>query len=143
MLNAMRTQCPHMTRLVWMGYCSHAPLVLMRRGMEFTVLRSAEGSRMGDKFGSFAFDLAVHPAYLEIQAACPSVVFQAATDDLKCYARDPLDLCKMFPIASAALATHVGLRLSQSKSAILLAAGQADLDPADVPVVSCSSVMAR
>jgi hypothetical protein len=43
---------------------------------------------MGDKFGSFAFDLAVHPAYLEIQAACPSVVFQAATDDLKCYARD-------------------------------------------------------
>ena len=51
---------------------------------------------MGDKFGSFAFDLAVHPAYLEIQAACPSVVFQAATDDLKCYARDPLDLYKMF-----------------------------------------------
>ena len=29
---------------------------------------------MGDKFGSFAFDLAVHPAYLEIQTACPSVV---------------------------------------------------------------------
>jgi hypothetical protein len=97
----------------------------MRRGMEFTVLRSAVGSRMGDKFGSFAFDLAVHPAYLEIQ--------EAATDDLKCYARNPLDLCKMFTIASAALATHVGLRLNQSKSAILLAAGQADLDPADVP----------
>ena len=112
MLNAMSKQCPHMTRLFWMGYCSHAPLVLMRRGMEFTVLRSAEGSRISDKFGSFAFDLAVHPAYLEIQAACPSVVFQAATDDLKCYARDPLDLCKMFPIASTALATHVGLRLN-------------------------------
>ncbi len=39
------------------------------------------------------------PSYFEIQAACPSVVFQAATDDLKCYARDLLDLCKMFPIA--------------------------------------------
>ena len=133
MLEAMLRQCPHMARLFWMGYCSHAPLVLMRRGNEFVVLRSAEGARMGDKFGSFAFDLAVHPAYLEIQAACPSVVFQAATDDLKSYARDPLDLCRMFPIASAALEKHAGLRLNQSKSAILLAAGHADLAPEDVP----------
>ena len=132
MLNAMSKQCPHMTRLFWMGYCSHAPLVLMRRGMEFTVLRSAEGSRMGDKFGSFAFDLAVHSAYLEIQAACPSVVFQAATDDLKCYARDPLDLCSPSPALLSRL-SHIGLRPNQSKSAILLAAGQADLEPADVP----------
>ena len=122
-----------MTRLFWMGYCSHAPLVLMRRGNDFVVLRSAEGSRMGDKFGSFAFDLAVHPAYLEIQATCPSVVFQAATDDLKSYARDPLDLCRMFPIASAAIEKHAGVRFNPAKSAILLAAGHADLDPADVP----------
>jgi hypothetical protein len=87
---------------------------------------------MGDKFGSFAFDLAVHPAYLEIQAACPSVVFQAATDDLKCYARDPLDLCSPSPALLSRL-SHIGLRPNQSKSAILLAAGQADLEPADVP----------
>ena len=133
MLEAMLRQCPHMARLFWMGYCSHAPLVLMRRDNEFVVLRSAEGARMGDKFGSFAFDLAVHPAYLEIQAACPSVVFQAATDDLKSYARDPLDLRRTFPIASAALEKHAGLRLNQSKSAILLAAGHADLAPEDVP----------
>jgi hypothetical protein len=73
MLNAMRRQ--YRTHLFWIGYCSHAPLVLMRRGKDFDVLRSAKGSRMGDKFGSFAFDLAVHPAYLEIQAACPLVVF--------------------------------------------------------------------
>jgi hypothetical protein len=133
MLEAMLRECPHMARLFWMGYCSHAPLVLMRRGNDFVVLHSAEGSRMGDKFGSFAFDLAVHPAYLEIQAACPSVVFQAATDDLKSYARDPLDLCRMFPIASAALEKHAGVRFNPAKSAILLAAGHADLDPADVP----------
>ena len=77
----------------------------------------------------------MHPAYLEIQAPqrAPRSSSRPQTDNLKCYARDPLDLCKMFPIASAALATHLGLRLNQSKSAILLAAGQADLDPADVP----------
>ena len=39
----------------------------------------------------------------------------------------------MFPIASAALEKHAGLRLNQSKSAILLAAGHADLAPEDVP----------
>jgi hypothetical protein len=27
-----------------MGYCSHAPLVLMRRGNSFAVLRSSEGA---------------------------------------------------------------------------------------------------
>ena len=100
MLNAMSKQCPHMTRLFWMGYCSHAPLVLMRHGMESAVLRSAEGSRMGDKFGSFALKSSTSRCtpLTSRSRQRASVVFQAATNDLKCYGRDPLDLCKMFPI---------------------------------------------
>jgi hypothetical protein len=39
----------------------------------------------------------------------------------------------MFPIASAALEKHAGVRFNPAKSAILLAAGHADLDPVDVP----------
>ena len=42
---------------------------------------------MGDKFGSFVYCLTVHPAYLEIMDRCPNVIVQAATDDLKGYAR--------------------------------------------------------
>ncbi len=81
---------------------------------------------MGDKFGSFAYCLAVHPAYLAIQARCPRVVFNAATDDLKCYARDPIDLCNMFPVAAEELERHASVTLIASKSGILLAPGVAD-----------------
>jgi hypothetical protein len=124
MLEAIMRECPHMARLFWLGYCSHAPLVLMRRGNEFVVLLSQEGSRMGDKFGSFAFCLAVHPAYLEIQRRCPTVTLQAATDDLKGYAQDPHDLCNMFLVAAEALERHAGVRLNTAKSAILLPPSQ-------------------
>ena len=126
MLDAILRDCPHMGRLFWMGYCSHSSLVLMRRGRQFAVLHSQEGSRMGDKFGSFAYCLAVHPAYLAIQARCPRVVFNAATDDLKCYARDPVDLCNMFPVAAEELERHASVTLNASKSGILLAPGVAD-----------------
>ena len=71
------------------------------------MLSSAEGSRMGDKFGSFAFCLA-HSAYLETQAACPNVIVQAATDDLKGYAVDPADLCGFYIAAEKALLKHAG-----------------------------------
>jgi hypothetical protein len=83
MLDAIKLSCPHLLKLFWMGYCSHSPAVLLRRGNDFTVLWSAEGSRMGDKFGSLGFCLAVQPAFLEIQAACPNVRLAAATDDLR------------------------------------------------------------
>ena len=81
---------------------------------------------MGDTFGSFAYCLAVHPAYLAIQARCPRVVFNAATDDLKCYARDPVDLCNMFPVAAEELERHASVTLNASKSGILIAPGVAD-----------------
>ena len=123
MLAAIQRNCPSMTRLFWMGYCSHAPLVLMRRGSDFVVMLSSEGSRMGDKFGSFAFCLAVHPAYLAIQSRCPNVVLQAATDDLKGYARDPADLVALFAVAREELRNHAGITLNADKSAILLAPG--------------------
>ena len=86
-----------MARLFWMGYCSHAAPILMRRGNGFVAFESAEGARMGDKFGSFAFCLAVQPAYLAIQRRCPEVELQAATDDLKGYCRDPAKLLELQP----------------------------------------------
>ena len=125
MLDSVKRECPHMLHLFWMGYCSHAPAVLMRRGNDFVILWSKEGARMGDKFGSFAFCLAVHPAYLEIQTRCPNVMLQAATDDLKGYAKDPDDLVKFFPIAQEALLNHAGVYLNPDKSAILLPPGTA------------------
>ena len=134
MLQSLTTHCPHMSRLFWMGYCSHAPLVLMRRGNSFAVLRSSEGARMGDKFGSFAFDLVVHPAYVELKSQFTDIVFQAATDDLKSYARDPRSLCAMFPVAAAVLLRHAGVTLNQAKSAILLHPARVDFDPGDIPV---------
>ena len=88
---------------------------------------------MGDKFGSFAFCLAVHPAYLEIKRRCPNVVFQAATDDLEGYARDPLDLAAMFPIAAEALQRHASVVINPTKSAILLPQGHRGLDASQVP----------
>ena len=133
MLEAVRRECPHMTRLFWMGYCSHSPLVLMRLGKSFAVLHSQEGARMGDKFGSFVYCLTVHPAYIEIMERCPSVVVQAATDDLKGYARDPLDLCRMLPIAAEALERHAGVKLNVDKSAILLPRGVSDPDVTRLP----------
>lgn len=133
MLEAVRRECPHMTRLFWMGYCSHSPLVLMRLGKSFAVLHSQEGARMGDKFGSFVYCLTVHPAYIEIMERCPSVVVQAATDDLKGYARDPLDLCRMLPIAAEALERHAGVKLNVDKSAILLPRGVSDPDATRLP----------
>jgi len=48
-------------------------------------------------------------------------VFNAATDDLKCYARDPIDLCNMFPVAAEELERHASVTLNASKSGILLA----------------------
>ena len=88
---------------------------------------------MGDKFGSFVYCLTVHPAYLEIMDRCPNVIVQAATDDLKGYARDPLDLCRMFPIAAEALERHAGVRLNVDKSAILLPPGIPDPDVNRLP----------
>jgi hypothetical protein len=88
---------------------------------------------MGDKFGSFVYCLTVHPAYLEIMDRCPNVIVQAATDDLKGYARDPLDLCRMFPIAAEALERHAGVRPNVDKSAILLPPGTPDPDVSRLP----------
>ena len=88
---------------------------------------------MGDKLGSFAFCLAVHPAYVEVKAKCPNVVLQAATDDLKGYARDPHDLLAMFPVAADALRKHAGVVINPSKSAVLLAKGHPDLDAELIP----------
>jgi hypothetical protein len=138
MLEAVRRECPHMTRLFWMGYCSHSPLVLMRLGKSFAVLLSQEGARMGDKFGSFVYCLTEHPAYVEIMERCPNVLVQAATDDLKGYARDPLDLCQMFPIAAEALERHAGVRLNIEKSAILLPRGVPNPDVDRLPAGSGS-----
>ena len=136
-------ESPSMTRLFYMGYCSHRPLVLLRRGNDFVVIRSAEGSRMGDQLGGFVFCLAVHPAYVEINDACPNVIFQAATDDLRSYARDPYDIVDSFPIAAAALMKHAGVRLNVSKSKILLAPSAPELDPSRVPDGVQLVVMAR
>jgi hypothetical protein len=133
MLEATMRESPSMTRLFYMGYCSHRPLVLLRRGNDFVVIRSAEGSRMGDQLGGFVFCLAVHPAYVEINDACPNVIFQAATDDLRSYARDPYDIVDSFPIAAAALMKHAGVRLNVSKSKILLAPSAPELNPSRVP----------
>ena len=109
---------------------------LMRLGKSFAVLLSQEGARMGDKFGSFVYCLTVHPAYVEIMERCPNVLVQAATDDLKGYARDPLDLCQMFPIAAEALERHAGVRLNVEKSAILLPRGVPDPDVDRLPAGS-------
>jgi hypothetical protein len=105
----------------------------MRLGKSFAVLHSQEGARMGDKFGSFVYCLTVHPAYIEIMERCPSVVVQAATDDLKGYARDPLELCRMLPIAAEALERHAGVKLNVDKSAILLPRGVSDPDVTRLP----------
>ena len=67
------------------------------------------------------------PKKLAIKQRCPSVVLNAATDDLKCYARDPADLCNLFPIAAEELKRHAGVALNPSKSRILLAPGVPDL----------------
>jgi hypothetical protein len=120
MLMAVLRECPHMARLFWMGYCSHSPLVLMRLAGSFAVLLSQEGARMGDKFGSFVYCLAVHPAYMAIRRRCPNVVIQAATDDIKGFARDPADLCRMFLVAAEELERHAGVCLNKDKSGILL-----------------------
>jgi hypothetical protein len=66
---------------------------------------------MGDKFGSFVYCLAVHPAYMAIRRRCPNVVIQAATDDIKGFARDPADLCRMFLVAAEELERHAGVCL--------------------------------
>jgi hypothetical protein len=128
MLEAVVRNCPSWTRLFWMGYCSHRPLVLLRRGSDFEVLRSSEGSRQGCKFGSFVFCLTVQPAYSEVDAAFPGVIFRAATDDLKSFARDPADIIATFPAIASALHRHAGITLNVSKSKVLLPPGVPDID---------------
>ena len=67
-------------------------------------------------------------------AKCPNVVLQAATDDLKGYARDPRDLLlATFPVVADAMRKHAGVVINPSKSAILLAKGHAGLDAELVP----------
>ena len=63
----------------------------MRLAGSFAVLLSQEGARMGDKFGSFVYCLTVHPACMVIRRRCPNIGIQAATDDIKGFARDPAD----------------------------------------------------
>ena len=80
-----------MARRFWMGFCSHSPLLFMRLFGSFAVLFSQEGARMGDKFGSFVYCLTVHPACMVIRRRCPNIGIQAATDEIKGFARDPAD----------------------------------------------------
>jgi hypothetical protein len=133
MLEAVMRECPSWTRLFWMGYCSHQPLVLLRCGNDFEVLRSSEGSRQGCKFGSFVFCLTVQPAYCEVDAAFPGVVFRAATDDLKSFAREPADIIATFPAIASALHRHAGITLNVNKSKVLLPPGVPDIDSDRIP----------
>ena len=135
MMNAVQLNCPHLAKLFWMGYCSHVPLVFMQRGRDFAVLHSREGSRMGDQFAWLLCLLlgCATGLYRAIAQRCPTVSFQAATDDLKCYAEHPLDLCRMFPIAAEELKRHANITLNANKSAILLTPSHQDIAAAALP----------
>jgi hypothetical protein len=120
MLDAIRRECGALLKLFWMGYCSHAPLVLFRTGGKMVVLTSEQGSRMGCCLGNFGFCLAVQPAYNAIKVRCPRVVLKAATDDLVGAARDPVDVLEFFTVAAEELKQHAGITCNSAKSELLL-----------------------
>ena len=78
---------------------------------------------MGCKFGSFAFDLVVQPAYSTIKKEFPRCEVKAATDDVSTYHPDPAIQYAIFHRASELIFLHAGVKLNAGKSWLLLQPG--------------------
>ena len=82
MLDAVKREADALAPLFWMGYCQHQPFVLFRMGNRFHIILTREGAKMGDKFGSFVFDITIDPGLRQLKHEFPEATIKAATDDI-------------------------------------------------------------
>ena len=116
MLEAVKRESPALTPLFWMGYCQHQPFVLFRTDEAYAIILSKQGAKMGCRFGSYAFDITVHPAYEQLNREFKSTELKAATDDLSVYDKYPALLGEMNLRIDELMYQHAGVKANSAKS---------------------------